>query len=130
MDFLGGDEREALCQVIPRPGYPKVEAPLTPVRLALRTPGQDMAHDLAQGFPLVTTKKVHTKSVIHELLWFLKGDTNIQIPQGQQRPHLGRMGRRGRQSGTGLRPSVAVIGPGAALLRQKSDGKVIDQICR
>ncbi len=84
--------------------------------------GWQMRFDLRAGFPLVTTKKLHTRSIIHELLWFLQGDTNIRYlkengvsiwdewaaPDGELGPVYGKQWRRW----------------------ETTDGRSIDQIAR
>jgi thymidylate synthase len=98
--------------------------------------GHQMRFDLREGFPLVTTKKVHLKSVVHELLWFLRGDTNTAYlrehgvsiwdewadPQGELGPVYGKQWRSWPSPDGG---SIDQIAEAVRLLRTQPDSRRI-----
>ncbi|GAB4589169.1 thymidylate synthase [Nocardia sp. IFM 10818] len=66
---------EDLLRLVLDSGTPKADRTGTGTRSVF---GHQLRYDLSQGFPLITTKKVHLKSIVYELLWFLRGDSNVK----------------------------------------------------
>ena len=74
--------------------------------------GYQMRFDLKEGFPLVTTKKLHLKSIIYELLWFLKGETNIRYLKEHGVSIWDEWADRAGRTGTGIWQTMEKLGRG------------------
>ena len=83
---------------------------IAPAPACARCSAGSFASISREGFPLVTTKRLHLKSIVRELIWFLRGDTNVAYLKAHGVSHLGRMGRRQRRPRPGLRQAVARLG--------------------
>ena len=90
--------------------------------------GRQLRFDLADSFPLLTTKKLHTKSILYELLWFLRGDTNVKWLQERGVIDLGRMGRRERRPRAGVRLPVAPLAHARTAARSTRSADVIESL--
>ena len=95
---------EDLLRLVLETGTPKADRTGTGTR---RVFGHQMRFDLSAGFPLVTTKRVHLRSIAYELLWFLRGESNVSWLREHGVSHLGRVGRRATASSD---PSTACSG--------------------
>ncbi|MFJ9364903.1 thymidylate synthase [Nocardia sp. NPDC101769] len=75
MESARDTQYEDLLRLVLESGTPKADRTGTGTRSIF---GHQLRYDLSQGFPLITTKKVHLKSIVYELLWFLRGDSNVR----------------------------------------------------